>query len=147
MTFCRVNDGGPERHEGLRGVPWDNSSRATCWRRKRFLNSNHPAPVCGTKAAYGFCNLGMGFHMIAKAFHQRRRRPEFSRSLSKVLKEAEPEDDRMAAPTLTDALIEDAVREIEDSGMGSMLSCIAGKLAHYVGESGEQRLLLRRAGD
>jgi hypothetical protein len=40
--------------------------------------------------------------------------------------------------------IEDAVREAEGSGMGSLLCCVPGKLAYYVGESGEQRLLLRR---
>jgi hypothetical protein len=41
-------------------------------------------------------------------------------------------------------LIEDAVREAEGSGLGSLLCCVAGQLAYYVGESGEQRLLLRR---
>jgi hypothetical protein len=40
--------------------------------------------------------------------------------------------------------IEDAVGEAEASGMGSLLCCVPGQLAYYVGESGEQRLLLRR---
>jgi hypothetical protein len=40
--------------------------------------------------------------------------------------------------------IEDAVREAEGSGLGSLLCCIPSQLAYYVGESGEQRLLLRR---
>jgi hypothetical protein len=41
--------------------------------------------------------------------------------------------------------IEDAVREAEASGLGSLLCCVPGRLAYYVGEAGEQRLLLRRA--
>jgi hypothetical protein len=40
--------------------------------------------------------------------------------------------------------IEDAVREAEASGMGTLLCCVPGRLAYYLGESGEQRLLLRR---
>jgi hypothetical protein len=40
--------------------------------------------------------------------------------------------------------IEDAVREAEASGMGTLLCCVPGQLAYYLGESGEQRLLLRR---
>lgn len=40
--------------------------------------------------------------------------------------------------------IEIAVREAEASGMGSLLCCVPGHLAYYLGESGEQRLLLRR---
>jgi hypothetical protein len=40
--------------------------------------------------------------------------------------------------------IEDAIRQAEGSGMGSLLCCVPGQLAYYVGESGEQRLLLRR---
>jgi hypothetical protein len=40
--------------------------------------------------------------------------------------------------------IEDAVREAAASGSGSLLCCVPGRLAYYVGESGDQRLLLRR---
>jgi hypothetical protein len=43
-----------------------------------------------------------------------------------------------------DMPIDDAVREAEASGSGSLLCCVPGRLAYYVGESGEQRLLLRR---
>jgi hypothetical protein len=42
--------------------------------------------------------------------------------------------------------IDDAVRQSEASGAGSLLCCVPGRLAYYIGESGEQRLLLR-AGD
>ena len=90
--------------------------------------------------------------MIAKAFHQRRRRPEFSRSLSKVLKEAEPEDDRMAAPTLTDALIEDAVREnasdvhlVPVNGTYQIRFRIDGSLVDTVSVGSEQGRILLRA--
>ena len=41
-------------------------------------------------------------------------------------------------------LIEDAIANAEASGSGTLLSCIPGQLACYLGESGEQRLLLRR---
>ena len=40
--------------------------------------------------------------------------------------------------------IDDAVRQAEASGMGTLLCCVPGRLAYYVGEFGEHRLLLRR---
>ena len=40
--------------------------------------------------------------------------------------------------------LEDALREAEASRCGSLLCCVAGRLAFYIGEDGEQRLLLRR---
>ena len=44
-------------------------------------------------------------------------------------------------------LIEDAVRDAEASGLGSLLCCVPGRLAYYIGESGGQRFLLRRNAD
>jgi hypothetical protein len=40
--------------------------------------------------------------------------------------------------------IEEAIREAEASGFGSLLCWVPGQMAYYVGESGEQRRLLRR---
>ena len=39
---------------------------------------------------------------------------------------------------------EDGVREADGSATGSLLCCVPGELAYYVGEAGEQGLLLRR---
>ena len=38
----------------------------------------------------------------------------------------------------------DAIRAAEQGGWGTILSCIAGKLAYYYDEGGERRLLLER---
>ena len=40
--------------------------------------------------------------------------------------------------------LDDAIRQADGSGFGSLLCCVPGRLAYYVGEAGEQRLLLRR---
>lgn len=40
--------------------------------------------------------------------------------------------------------LEEALGEADRSGCGTLLCCLPGELAFYIGESGEQRLLLRR---
>jgi len=40
--------------------------------------------------------------------------------------------------------IEEAVAETDSADSGSLLCCVPGRLAFYIGESGEQRLLLWR---
>ena len=40
--------------------------------------------------------------------------------------------------------LDDAVAGADESGLGTLLCCVPGRLAYYVGERGEQRLLLMR---
>ena len=41
--------------------------------------------------------------------------------------------------------MDDAIREIEGNGLGTIVSCIPGRLVYY-GEQGERRALLERKG-
>lgn len=40
--------------------------------------------------------------------------------------------------------LDDAIREIELNGWGTIVSCIPGRLAYYYGERGERRVLLEK---
>lgn len=42
--------------------------------------------------------------------------------------------------------LEDAIRQIEENGSGTVVSCIPGRLGYYYGEQGECRAVLERKG-